>query len=180
MNRDARLWFALAFMAAGSLLTLAVLLPPKLARPRPTEPETHAQDALRQLPVDGTPMGDGQADLPPWMKCETLAGLLRDQAPVLRVVRPDPSAGVCYICDGDAEPPAAPPSEEFADCWRGAVECVADPPPSRGDGPHACRGGDFRLFGDVELTEKVKPVAELVHYGPYRGVGGPATPRYGP
>jgi hypothetical protein len=77
---------------------------------------------------------------------------------------------------GRPEPPAVPPSEEFADCWRGAVECVADPPPSWGDGLHACRAGDFRLFGDAELMERVRLAAESIHFGPYRGTGEPTPP----
>jgi hypothetical protein len=50
-------------------------------------------------------------------------------------------------------------------------------PPSSGNSPQACRAVDFRLFGDVQLLEEVRPVAEQVLSGPYRGVGGPETRR---
>ena len=46
---------------------------------------------------------------------------------------------------------------------------MADAPPTYGDGPHACRAGDFRLFGDPELLERVKPAAESMHFGPHLG-----------
>jgi hypothetical protein len=68
------------------------------------------------------------------------------------------------------------PEEEYADCWGGILLCQADPPPRALDGDHGCHAGDFVLFGDVELMEKVKPVAQQVHFGPWRGVGGPAQP----
>ena len=68
------------------------------------------------------------------------------------------------------------PLEDFADNWRGCVQCVADAPPTYGDGPDASRAGDIWLFGDVELMERVKPAAEKIHFGPYRGMGGPETP----
>ena len=51
------------------------------------------------------------------------------------------------------------------------MQCVADAPPSYGDGPHACRAGDFYLFGDVRLLERVTPAAGMIHFGPYRGTG---------
>jgi hypothetical protein len=72
--------------------------------------------------------------------------------------------------------PDVPPVEDYADCWRGAVLCLADPLPGLGIGPHACHAGDFWLFGDAELLGKLKPVADQAHFGPYRGVGGPNMP----
>jgi hypothetical protein len=57
-----------------------------------------------------------------------------------------------------------------------SVRCVAEPAPSWGDGPHAWRAGDFRLCRDIQLMEKVKPVAEMVHFGPHRGVDWPKAP----
>ena len=75
----------------------------------------------------------------------------------------DPSGrGVSALAD-------LPPSEDHPDNWRGAVQCVADAPPTYGDGPHACRGGDFWLLGDLELMERVRPAAEIIHFGPYQG-----------
>ena len=62
-----------------------------------------------------------------------------------------------------------PGTEKSADCLRGVVLCEADPPPGLPTGPHSCIAGDFRLFGDAELMEKVKPLAEQVHFGLYRG-----------
>jgi hypothetical protein len=54
-----------------------------------------------------------------------------------------------------------PPSEEFADDWRGVVLCEPDQP-GLPDGPHAERAGDFYLFGDVVLIERVKPEAARI------------------
>jgi hypothetical protein len=54
--------------------------------------------------------------------------------------------------------------------------CVADPPAHALDRDHGCHAGDFYLFGDVEQMEKVRPLAQQIHFGPWRGVGGPATP----
>jgi hypothetical protein len=45
---------------------------------------------------------------------------------------------------------------------------VAAPPPNYGDGPHACRAGEFRLFGDLELIERIRPTAEQTNFAPYR------------
>jgi hypothetical protein len=70
---DPRLWFPLAFLAAGSLLTIAVLLLPKLGKPRPTEPDPQAPGLVV---VDGTPMGDNRPDLPPWLKTASLSGAI--------------------------------------------------------------------------------------------------------
>ena len=61
------------------------------------------------------------------------------------------------------------PSVIVAECWRGLLLCVADPPAHPPDGDHGCHAGDFYLFGDVELLTKVRPAAEAVHFGPYRG-----------
>ena len=109
--------------------------------------------------------------MPQGAKCQTLAAWLHANDPDLRVVRA-PGAASCYVIDGDVDPATLDellPLEEYADCWRGAVQCVADAPPSYGDGPHACRAGDFWLFGDVQLMERVRPAAERLHFGPYRG-----------
>jgi hypothetical protein len=46
---------------------------------------------------------------------------------------------------------------------------LADAPPNYGDGPHACRAGDFWLFGDPELMERVKAAAEQINIEAYRG-----------
>ena len=69
-----------------------------------------------------------------------------------------------------------PPSEDYADCWRGAVDCVTDPPASWGDGRTPAGAGDFRLFGAVELMARVGPAAQSIQVGPHRGVGGPVQP----
>ena len=76
-------------------------------------------------------------DRPPRTKCDELAGLLHEQAPGLRVVHPDRSA-FCYVIDADVDPATLGellPLEDYGDCWRGAVQCVADAPPNYGDGP---------------------------------------------
>jgi hypothetical protein len=160
-----------------------VLVLPKLAKPRPTEPEAQADAPLAPAGFKGRhyatpfdhPPGD-LPDLPPWMKCETLAGLLAQQTPGLRVVHPDPSAGVGCVCEGDAEPPGVPATEEYADCRRGVVRCEADPPADVASGPHGGRAGDFYQFGDMMLVERLLPTVGQVRFGPWRGVGGPATP----
>ena len=108
--------------------------------------------------------------LPPSMKVGYLESSLHAVAPDLRVVRPASSA-FCFVVTPDVDPAtlgALPPSEEYADCWRGVVLCEPDQPALE-DGPHALRAGDFRLFGDVDLLWKVRPAAEPVHFGPYRG-----------
>ena len=61
------------------------------------------------------------------------------------------------------------PEEECADCWRGMLLCVADPPEHAPGGDHGCHAGDFYLFGDVRLLERVRPAAEAVPFGRYLG-----------
>jgi hypothetical protein len=82
---DPRLWFPPACLAAGSLLTVAVLLLPKLGRPRPTEPEPHSDAPPapagfkgRRYPVPSDRPPTDLPDPPQWMKFKTLAGLLRE------------------------------------------------------------------------------------------------------
>ena len=105
-------------------------------------------------------------NVPPSMKVSYLETSLHAAAPDLRVVR----SAFCFVVTPDVDPAtlgSLPPTEEYADCWRGVVLCEPDQPALE-DGPHALRVGDFRLFGDVELLQKVRPAAETVHFGPYR------------
>ena len=167
-RRDPRLWFPLAFLAAGSLLTVAALQLPKLGRPRPTEPESAASpDAVTNRP-----------DVPPWMKVLYLTSALRGSG--LTLAHPDKTSGVCFVFDGPADLSRLDnlyPAEDYADCWRGMLLCMAEPATHTADGDHGCRAGDFYLFGDVQLLARVRQAAEQVHFGPYRGVGRPKTPR---
>ena len=112
------------------------------------------------------------------MKAMYFESALAHDAPGLTLAHPDPS-GVCYVFDGPPDMARLNdlrPQEEYADCWRGLLLCVADPLAHPRDGDHGCRAGDFYLFGDAELMAKVKPVAGHVNFVPYRGVGGPALP----
>ena len=186
MPRDRQFLQLLAFLGVGLAVTLAFVgvdrwflhpRPPETQADAPSTPADYKGRRLRYpVPSDNPP-----ADLPgrpPWTKCDELAGLLREQAPGLRVVHPDGSA-YCYVIDADVDeavPDAlAPATEEYADCWRGVVLCGADwaalhpDEAARGLGPHECLAGDFYLFGDVQLLERVRPAAEAVHFGPHRG-----------
>jgi hypothetical protein len=159
MSRDGRPLHLLAFLGVGLVITLALVGVDRwFVRPRPTE----------LLPDPAA----NRSDPPPWMKCLYLEAALMD-APGLRVVHPDPS-GVCYVFDGPADLAALDglrPEEEYADCWRGVLLCVADPPEHAPGGDHGCHAGDFYLFGDVGLLERVRRTAEMVDFGPYRGTG---------
>ena len=153
---DPRIWFPVALCVGFLLIILATVGPLAVGKLRPTE--LHPAAASNANAPDPRP----------WMKCETLAGLLRDQAPGLRFVHGPPYGRLCYVCEGDAEPPDVVSEEEYADCWRGVVLCVADPLDTP-EGPHYVRRGDFLLFGDLELIERVRPAAEQIRFGPYRG-----------
>lgn len=173
-RRDPRLWFPLALAAAGSAVVIGLLLLPKLGGGRPTDPPPSGPPDLHAAAAGGGWVGV-RPDLSPQMKCQELAGLLHVRAPGLRVVFGDAPGRACCVLDGEAAPPTAPPTEEYADCWRGAALCVADDPAAH-DGAHSCRAGDFYLFGDLELMERVRPAAERLHFGPWRGAGEPAAP----
>jgi hypothetical protein len=157
LNRDGRPLHLLAFIGIGLAVTLALVGVERwLVRPRPTE--------LLSDPPENRP------DQLPWMKCHYLEPALMD-ARGLRVVHPDGSA-YCYVIDADVDPANLtdlPPSEGYADCWRGLLLCEADPPAHPPDGDRGCRTGDFHPFRDVELLDKVRPAAEMVHFGPHRG-----------
>ena len=146
MHRDGRPLHLLAFLGVGLVMTLTLVGIDRLfVKPRPQAPQ--------------------------WAKCQTLAAWLHANDPDLRVVHP-PGAAFCYAFDADVDPATLGellPLEDYADCWRGAVQCVADAPPTYGVGPHACRAGDFWLFGDVELLARVRPAAEKIHIVAYRG-----------
>ena len=179
INRDARPPHLLAFLAVGLAVALALVGVDRwLVRPRPTE-QAHP-DPAQAGEVSPPDDAANQPDPPPWMKVSYLEKALAYGAPDLTMVQPDPRSPVCFVFGGSADPTTVdgllPPSEDYADCWRGAVECVADPPASWGNGPHAWRAGDVRLFGDLELMERVKPAAEKIHFGPYRGTGQPTPP----
>jgi hypothetical protein len=178
MNRDGRPLHLLVTLGVGLVITVALVgIDRWFVKPRPTE-QAHPDPAQEWevSPLDDTA---NRPSVPQWAKCATLAAWLHAHDPDLRVVHP-PGAAFCYVIEADVDPATLDellPSEDYADCWRGAVECVADAPPAYGVGPHACGAGDCWLFGDVELLDKVRPVAEQVHFGPYRGIGGPKTPR---
>jgi hypothetical protein len=66
------------------------------------------------------------------MRDETLAGLLREQPPGLTLIHPGPHYCTCYGFDGSAalaRQNGLRPNEDYADCWRGLLLCVGDPPP---------------------------------------------------
>jgi hypothetical protein len=83
------------------------------------------------------------------------------------------AAGACYFFDGPAD--LAPvknlrPEDQYADCWCGVLLRQPDPAPHDAlDGDHGCHAGDFCLFGDVELLERVRRHVAMIHFGPYRG-----------
>jgi hypothetical protein len=177
MNSTGRPLHLLAFLGVGLAVTLALVgIDRWFVRPRPTELQPASAPALIQVegqhapaPIDDPP--PNRAGVPQWAKCATLAAWLHANDPDLRIVRPT-GAAFCYVIDADVDPAMLDellPLEDYADCWRGAVQCVADAPPSYGDGPHACRAGDFWLFGDLELMERVRPAAEKIHVVAYRG-----------
>jgi hypothetical protein len=164
MKRDPRLWFPLALAAAVSLLIIVLLFLHKLAQHAPPAADVDVPD------------------VPPWLKASNKASYLESDlhadAPELRTARP-PHAKFCVVLgrDGDLNlVKCLPWEEDYADCWRGALLCEADPPTAEADGPHACRVGDFRLFGDLEVMERVKPIAAKTRDGPWPDVGGLAEP----
>lgn len=111
------------------------------------------------------------------MKCQELAGQLREDAPGVVTAYADPKSGTCYVFTGRpdmARLNGLHPQEDYADCWGGMLLCVGGAPPLARDGDHACHAGDFYQFGDVELLARVRPVTEGIHFGHWRGVGGPA------
>jgi hypothetical protein len=122
-------------------------------------------------PLWSTPSAADRPDVPPWMKVNYLESDIHADCPGLYVVRPDPAATACYVLDDVASPAALDsirPAEDDAEHQRGVVLCVADAPDGE-DSPHACRAGDFRLFGDLTLIDRVRPAAEMIQFGPYRG-----------
>jgi hypothetical protein len=100
----------LLVLGGGFVLLLRLVVVDRwLVKPRPTEPQpTEAPPDLRMVTAGAAA---NRPDRPPWMTVTTLEGLLRDEAPGLHVVRPEPSAGYCCVCDGDAFVSGVPTAE---------------------------------------------------------------------